>query len=139
MSNLKIRRALEIAIDGISPAIETAWENVDFKPTKGTAYQKVNILFATPQNPSIAGSGSLILTRQLGFAQVSLMYPLLDGTAAIEARAELIKTTFKRGFSFTNDGQDVHILNTPEITPGNRDNDRWMVAVKIPFWADVFA
>ena len=137
MSNLLIRRALEVALNGLSPALSTNWENVAYTPVNGTPYQLVNLLMATPVNPSV-GSAATTLVRQQGYLQVSLMYHLLDGTAAIEARAELIKATFKRGASFTNSGQTVIIRNTPEITPGVRDNDRWRVAVKIPFYSNEF-
>jgi hypothetical protein len=139
MSNVAIRRALEIALDNITPALTTAWENASFKPINEVPYQLVNLLFATPENPAIGGSGSTTLSHQRGFLQVSLMYPLQAGTAAVDTRAALIKTTFKRGISLTNAGQVVVIRNTPEVTPGVRDNDRWRIAVKIPFYANVFA
>lgn len=137
MSNIKIRRALEIAVDGLSPTIETAWENTTFNPTKGTPYQEVNVLFATPFNPSV-GSSNSTLVEQRGFLQISLLYPLRGGTLSIDTRVELIKATFKRGVSFSNLGQTVIIRNTAEVMPGLRDGDRWRVVVKINFYSHEF-
>lgn len=139
MSNLAIRRSLESALDGITPFLATVWENTGFKPVNNVPYQMVNLLFATPKNPAIGGSGSTVLTRQQGFLQVSLMYQLQVGTLEADTRAELIKTTFKRGTSFTNSGQVIVIKNTPEIMSGIRDKDRWRIVLKIPFYANVFA
>jgi hypothetical protein len=138
MSIVPLRSALETALDGMSPALSTAWENVKFEPVNGTPYQMVHVLYATPDNPTIGGSNGTVLTRYKGFMQVTLMYPLLDGAAAIEARAELIKATFTRGSSFTNSGQVVVVNGTPEVTSGIRDNDRWRIAVKIPFYSNVY-
>jgi len=137
MSVLPIRRALEIALDGITPSLETSWENSNFDPTGGIPYQMVNLLFAEPVNPSIGGNLS-ILTRHQGIFQVSLMYPLQGGTADAEERAELISATFERGASFANGGQTVVITKTPYVTPGIRDNDRWRIAIKITFYANIF-
>lgn len=138
MSNISIRRALETAITDITPSIETSWENVSFNPINDIPYQIVNLFFSTPVNPTIGGAGNTILTRQQGFIQITLVYPLGTGTVSLETRAELIKTSFKRGSSFINSGQTVIIKNTPEISNVGRDADRWRINVKIPFYANVF-
>lgn len=138
MSNIYIRRALEVQLDSIVPEIETAWENTCFIPVNDVPYQLVHLLFATPINPSIGGVGSTILTRQSGFLQVSLMYPLQSGTLVIDSRVDLIKASFKRGTTLVNSGQTIVIKNTPDVTNIGRDNDRWRIAVKIPFYSNVF-
>lgn len=133
MSNVAIRAALESALNGMSPSLSTAWENVNFTPTPGTAYQKANLLFAEPNNPEMGNN----LKQELGIFQVTLMYPQNQGTALANARAELIRTTFHRAASFTSGGVTVTVEQTPQVAPGFSDGDRWAVPVKIRFFANI--
>lgn len=132
MSTVKIRAALEAAVAAMSPALQTAWENVPFTPPAGIAYQQVFVIFAEPSNREFGSRH-----QELGFMQVKLLYPLQVGTAGIAARAELLRDTFKRGNTFTKDGVTVMVASTPEITPGVPDGDRFAVSVKIPFIANI--
>lgn len=127
-----IRSALETALAAISPALSTAWENAPFEATAGTAYQICNIIFAEPDNDEYGSRH-----RELGYMQVKLMYPLDVGTSAINTRAELLRTTFTRGNSFTSSGVVTMIQRTPEIRPGQVEGDRWAVAVIIRFYANI--
>ena len=70
MSVVNIRQALESAVDTMTPAMETSWENVAFEPTLGIPYQAVYILFATPENNEYGS-----MHRELGFLQIDLYYP----------------------------------------------------------------
>ena len=130
MSLAAIRAALETALNGISPAIATAWENVPFTPTPGVPYQAPYLLTAAPANPVIGAA-----YMEQGVFQVNLFYPKDAGSADVTARAELIRATFPRlaGFPFT--GGTVLIIETPEIGPPRADADRQMVPVKIKFQA----
>lgn len=132
MSVVKIRAALETALNAMSPAVSTAWENAAFVPVAGTPYQQVYILFATPDN-IVYGSTH----RELGYMQVRLMYPQAVGTSVVAARAELIRTTFYRGASFANGGVTTRIDKTPEIGAGSVDGDRYAIPVKIRFFANI--
>lgn len=149
MSAVKIRAAMEVALDAMTPAIDTAWENAAFAPRgtvdaghriegipyaqgDGTPYQQVHILFAQPDNETF---GSAHVER--GFMQVALKYPLMAGTAAVTARAELLRSTFYRGQSFSSGGVTVIIEKTPEIGSGSVDGDRFVVIVKIRFFANI--
>jgi hypothetical protein len=135
MSAIKIRAALETALNGITPAIATAWENSAFLSLASSVpYQQVNVLFAEPDDPTYGDTYHL----EQGFMQVKLMYPLQAGSLAAMTRAELMRTTFYRGASFSNGGINVVISRTPSISPGNVDGDRWAVIVKIRFTAQVF-
>jgi hypothetical protein len=69
--------------------------------------------------------------------QIDLYYPLNAGPGAASARAELIRTTFSRGASFTASGVKVHVTKTPEIAPGRVEEDRYVVPVRIPFHAHI--
>ena len=130
MSAVKIKAALETALNGMT-ALSTAWENAPFIPVAGTAYQQVNILLAEPENVEYGRTH-----RELGYMQIKLMYPLQVGSVTAITRAELIRSTFYRGASFTSSGVTVIIERTPEIGAGSVEGDRWAINVKIRFYAN---
>jgi hypothetical protein len=132
MSNNKIRKALERALKAFDPDFPTAWENVNFEPEEWP-YQSVAILFAEPENPTMGDD----FYRQRGFMQVKLYYPLNVGPGTVEARAELLRTAFKRGLSLEADGVITVIDRTPEIAPGANEADRYVVLVRIRFYANI--
>lgn len=127
MSLVLIRAALETALDGMTPPLATAWENVSFSPPAASVpYQAVYLLPSTPDNEEI-GSAHV---EQVLF-QVSLFYPLQAGPSAATLRAEALRSLFKRGASFTSSGVRVNVMKTPEIGQGTPDGDRWFLPVKI--------
>ncbi len=132
MSAVLVRSALEVALAGMSPALPTANENAPFTPTVNVPYQRVTCLLAQPANDEFGA-----IYREEGFLQVDLNYPLNTGPAAAAARAELIRSTFARGNTFTASGQKVHVTKTPEIMPARIDEDRYVVPVRIPFHAQI--
>ena len=133
MSVVKVRTALEAAISAMTPALQTAYENVPFTPTHGTPYQRVNVLFAEPGNQEYGAN-----YQELGFMQITLFYPLETGTGAANARAELIRQTFKRGSSFQNGGLSVVIERTPEIRPGANDGSFYILPVRARFYCNSY-
>lgn len=134
MSALAIRAALETALAAMSPALATAWENTPYTPVNGTPYQRVNLLLADPSQPEIGR-----MTQERGFMQVSLAYPLNAGPSAAATRAELIRDTFYRGRSFTASGITVTIEKTPEISPAMIEPDRYVLPIRIRFFANYTA
>lgn len=133
MSVIAIRAALETAIAGISPSLATAWENVDFTPPgSDEPYQEVFVRFAEPDNREI---GRQYVQR--GFAQVTLKYPKGAGSAAAAARAELLKSTLYRGLSLTSGGVTVTVEKTPEVAAGPADDERFVLIVRVRFYAPV--
>ena len=129
MSTVLIRQALEVALNAITPAIATAFENVNFKPpAESVPYQIVHVLFARPDNREIGRSH-----QELGYLQVKLMYPIRTGSLAAMTRAELLRTAFYRGSTVTSGGVVVNITDTPEITPSGIEESRYSVIVKIRF------
>lgn len=135
MSEVAIRAAFEQRLNAMSPSLSTAFENVPFSPASGTPYQRLTLLAADPENPSIGAS----LHRAIGIFQVSLFYPLNAGPAAAWARAELTRTTFPRALSMSGGGVTVHITNTPAIRLGTPEPDRYSVLVRIPYHASIFS
>jgi len=134
MSVRALRAALEVALNSIAPTLATAFENVPFTPTNGTPYQRVNLLRATPENPSI-GAG---MHRDIGVMQVTLCYPIGPGPQAAEARAEAIRAAFIRGASFTSGAATVHITTTPTIGPAYVEADRYCLPVSIRYHSNSF-
>ncbi len=133
MALLAVRRALENALSSITPSIPTAWENMDFTPVGGVPYQDVYLLPAEPENPTFGGSSY----RERGIYQVNLKYPLGTGPAAAAARAELIQATFARGNTFEKSGVTVQIEKTPEVLPYYNEQDRYVLPVRIRYFANV--
>lgn len=133
MSAVLVRTALEVALAAMSPAVATAWENEPYTPVVGTPYQRVNLMLAAPDNPEM---GSARYTEQ-GIFQISLAYPLDAGPGAATARAELIRSTFYRGASFVSGAVTVNIEKTPEIAPGRVEEDRFVIPVRVRFFAHI--
>ena len=133
MSVVSIRSALETALAAISPPIATAWENDAFTPPDlETPYQAAFLMLAQPDNTEIGPQHV-----QRGIFQVSLFYPLAAGTAAVNARAEMVRAAFRRGLSLTSGGIIVTVEKTAEIGPGAIADDRFVLPVRVRFYAPV--
>lgn len=131
MSQLTIRAALETALDGMSPALSTEWENVSFTPpASSTPYQRAHILFATPDNAVIGNEW-----MERGIFQVTLRYPIQTGDAAARGRVALLRTEFYRGRTLTSGSTRVIIERTPDAGGGTADGDRWVVPVRIRWFS----
>lgn len=132
MSAVLVRQALETALAAMSPALSTAFENVAFTPANGVPYQQVNLLFAEPDNPEMSNGYT-----ERGIFQITLRYPLNGGPALASARAQLIRTHFYRGRSFTASGVSVSIERTPEIGSGRTEDDRFVIPVRVRFYSHI--
>jgi hypothetical protein len=135
MSLAKVKTALETALAAMTPPLATAWPNVEFKPPVGssTPWQTASVLTASPDNLETGN----VYYREQGVFLVRLHYPLKTGSGAAVARGELLRSVFYRGASFTSDGIIVTIEQTPEIAAGSVEGDRWVVPVRIRFYANV--
>lgn len=135
MSQASIRKAIEKRLALITPAIVTAFENADFKPPEDdvTPYQRVFLVPARPNNPTTGGT----FVQENGFYQVTLKYPLGAGSADAQARAKAVRDWFPRGTQLTEDGITTTISNTPQELGGVVEGDRWSVAVRIPYFANI--
>jgi len=133
MSIVSVRAALETKLNNMTPALATEWEDIPFTPVTGVPYQQTWLLPATPDNPTMGDD----FYREQGIFQITLMYPLQTGTAASAARAQLIRTAFKRGTSMVSGSVTVRIDRTPEVSPGRVDGDRWSIPVKIRYFAGI--
>lgn len=130
MAASEARTALLTALGGMSPSLTTVETNEAFEPTVDQAYQRADVLFATPDNSEFGPN-----YRDLGFLQVTLCFPLNQGLDDIMTRAELLRTTFRRGASFVSGSTTVNITGTPAILPGQAEDTVFVVPVRIPFAA----
>lgn len=112
----------------------TAWENVSFVALNAVPFQKVNFMFARPDDITMGDA----FYRERGVMQLTLYYPLQKGPVAAMSRAELIRKTYPRGASFSNNGVVVNIDRTAEILPGIPTDENYIVIVRIPFYANIF-
>ncbi len=146
MSITAVRAALETALMGMSPAIDTVFQDGlftlasgspykgDYQPVAGTPYQLAYLLPARPDNSEI-GPNYL----EQGIFQVTLRYPLMAGTKPAGDRAELIRTTFKRGLPFVSGGVTVTSTKTPEIQSAQPEADRHILIVRVTYAASITA
>lgn len=140
MSEDVIRKAFEQEMNVFvaaqtPPALPLAHENQAFDPpSDGSAYLKLNLLPAQPDNTTI-GDGHW---RDQGIFQVLLCYPQNAGTGDVDTMAKKIKEWFKRGTSLNEGGTIVRVNKTPTVAPGYPDGEKWKVPVSIPYFAEFF-
>lgn len=133
MSIVKIRKAFEVTLAAMGEPMATAWENSAYQPVAETPYQAASLVLATPVNAEYGAS-----FQQGGDFQVALRWPPGQGSGDIDARAELLRSTFARGVTLTADGLSVLVVRTPVIMPAfNDEAGRYVVAVSIPFLATI--
>lgn len=133
MSDKIVQTLLETALRDNLAAMDTAYENVAFKPTPGAPYQRVEHLRANPENPEMTGN----FKRLLGIMQVTLMYPQSKGAGAAMDRAALTAAYFRKGRQITGSGVTVTVGGAPHVMAGAVDGDRWSVPVRIPYFANI--
>lgn len=131
MSDVLIQAALEARLATLSPALSTAYENGTFTPTPGTAYQRVNFLPNTPDDPTMGRK----LTQFRGLFQVTVCYPLGAGRGAAQAKAEAIRSHFAPCQTLTSGAVNVQINDTTRIAAGYPDGDRYCIPVTVPWFA----
>lgn len=131
MSLAAIRTALETALAEITPELSTEYENTDSTSPKSGPYQRVHLLPAEPLNNTFGDDQR----QEQGIFQILLLYPTGVGAGDAIERAELIKNKFKRGTSLTSGGVTVHISHTPSIHSGIPDDDRYVIPVRIRYYA----
>lgn len=134
MSIQKIRAALETRLGTLTPALSTAYENTAFTPVANTPYQRVTLLPATPDNEVLGCD----YYREIGIFQVSLYYPVNGGPAAAQARAQLLRTHFKRSTTLTNGGVNTVIAATPAVATAFIEGDRYVIPISIRYRAEIF-
>jgi hypothetical protein len=109
--------------------MQTAYENLAFTPTPGIPYQRVHMMVNRPVDLGLSNDAR----EDRGIFQVSLFYPLNTGRVESQIRAAQIQGLFKPPLDLTEEGITVLIRNTPYVSSGAPDGDRWHVPVSI-YW-----
>lgn len=136
MSNKAIRAALEARLlampDGIDRA-RTHFSNVKYVPVSGQPYQEVTIMPAPPFNYA----GTSLRKRLSGIFQVKLAFPYGAGPGLAEEAAERLQAWFPQGLSVEANNVTTRIDRTPDIRPGRVEGDRWVVPVRVTYFANI--
>ena len=141
MSQAIIRKLLETRLNAMSPALPTAFENVPYAVVARTADQRVQLLMAAPDHPTMGalnGSGTA-LRRESGILQVTLHHPENAGPAPTEARLALLTNQFYRGLVLAEGAVRLVIDTSPSAGPGRNEGGFYVVPVSIGFYADVYS
>jgi|SRR6476661_7065627 len=131
--NDKIKQAIEVHLTALDQTFQTAWENVDFKPTNAP-FQAPTFLFAEPDDQGFRDSPYI----QRGIFTNTLAYPTNEGGESAQNKADEVANHFKRGTSLlTTAGFSVIFDRTPEITGGAIEGDRFIIRVRCRFFAHI--
>lgn len=123
------RLALQTHLLGVVTASEVDWENADFTtPDLNTQYYKSDLIQGRPDNMAVDTMDAL----RSGIYQVTLMYPVNQGTIPIENEAQSIMDHFV-GQTLTYGDAKVKILAQPYYTELDPTNDRYIGSVSIPY------
>lgn len=134
MSQITIRSILETQLATITPKVSTQYENIVFTPVTNVPYQSAYLLMNKPDDPVLGST----MYREKGFFQVTLRYPLGNGTIAAMTQAEKIRGLFMRGTVLEKDGHRLLCDQTPNIRVLPNEVDRFVVTVRISFTVDIF-
>ena len=134
MSYVIIRQSLETRLNAIG-VFPTAFENVPFNPIAGTPWQRARLLPARTENPTQGDA----FKREIGIFEVMLAYPQNAGPQLAATRANLIVTSFPKGWSLVVGTLRVLIDRSPFIGQGIPDGAWYKLPVSIPYIADVYS
>ena len=130
---LNIKKALERKLSQVQGFIPTANEGVEFNPPDNAMYQRTQIIINRPRDPSFP----------VGYHREEVQFQVFvcdikgQGTTAALTRAELLRSTFFKGWSTTEGNVLIRSLSTPQIGSVFITNDRVIVPVLIDLTCEV--
>ena len=132
MSLASIQVALDTKLQtlaGFDPA-QCAWIGVPFTPKVGTPYiaPKVSAISRTR-----IGSGQFGTVYIKGNYQISLFYPINNGTAALRAQQDAVIALFSQGTTLTTSDGWLVRCDAPTPMPDYQDGE-WVQAPIIVPW-----
>lgn len=130
---LNIKKALERKLSQVPGVVATAYEGVEFTPPVSAMYQRTQLVFNTPRDPSFP----IGYHREVVQFQVFVCDVKGKGTATALAYAETIRTAFHKGWSTTEGNTLIRSLQTPQIGSVFITNDRVVVPVLIDLTCEV--
>ena len=120
-----LRKTL-ITVPGL-PA-DRAWENVSFDPAGVSAYVEEHYMPATQAVRTLPQPGGVV--DEYAVYQISLRYPLNQGTDAADVMTGAIMATFRPGTSIIENGSTTKVRRV-EAAQGRRDGAFWHVPVSV--------
>lgn len=130
---LNIKKALERKLSQVTGSVPTAIEGVEFTPPTNAMYQRTQFVFNIPRDPSFP----------TGYHREEVQFQIFvcdikgKGTATAITRAELLRSTFHKGWSTTEGNVLIRSLSTPQIGSVFITNDRVVVPVLIDLTCEV--
>jgi hypothetical protein len=130
---LNIKKAVERKLSQVAGSVPTAHEGLEFTPPVNAMYQRTQLAFNTLNDPSFP----------IGYHRENLQFQIFicdikgQGTGAAIERAELLRTTFHKGWSTTEGNVLIRSLETPRIGSVFITNDRLIVPVLIDLTCEV--
>jgi hypothetical protein len=112
----------------------TTYQGQIYQVVPGVPYHKIYVITFKPEEPTQGGG----FYREHGVFQVTLVYPPGRGDGALKARAQLIRSYFKKGMMFSYGGVNTTIFDTPEFGLFVENEDNVSMPVKIGFSADIY-
>jgi len=134
MSYATIRKLLETRLNAVGPSIKTGFENSPVKPTVGVPYQRVTLMPADTESPTLPADG---FRREMGYLQVDLAYPENAGAAAAVERAEAIRSQFPRALVLVEGGVRVYFDREVSLGRGYNEGGFYRLPVFVYYRADV--
>jgi hypothetical protein len=137
LQNSATKASVSVTIPGSGGSVLaslTAYQNASFQSALGLPYQLIHMTTFKPDEPTQGGG----YYREHGVFQVTLVYPVGIGVGAITARAELIRSFFKKGMSFVYAGITTVISDTPEFGYLQTSSDDISLPVKIIYQASIY-
>lgn len=127
-----IQRALEERLSAFSslPSGGVAWENVEFKPTEGTAWCRA---FISPSEVSRKTLGEDGYSRVDGVFLVTLYYPKNQGSGACRRVADALAQWFKSGTRLTA-GVVTVTCSSARRAAALTDDPKWYQIPVQVFW-----
>ena len=77
-------------------------------------------------------------SRKTGIFQVSLKFPVNEGSTKIEATKDSIENFFYRGRSFEKNGKWLNVDSTPSSTSASVQNGWYVMHISIDYRMEVF-
>lgn len=112
----------------------TTYQGQLYQSVPGVPYQLIHVVPFKPEEPTQGGG----FYREHGVFQVTLVYPPNYGVGALMARAELVRSYFKKGVEFSYGGITTTIFDTPEFGYFVTNDDSISMPVKISYSADIY-
>lgn len=101
-----IRAALNQRLVDFPDLIEVAWETEEYTPVANVPYLRPKLMMAKSFQSTCGTDG---LNEERGIYQITLVYPLNQGTEPLDTMMGKLRNHFKRGTILTYNGVDVRI------------------------------